>query len=368
MIRNTCGLILADDKRIHMGDLTRPRALSAVPFGGRYRIIDFALSNMVNSGILTIAVSTFNKYKSLMDHLGTGSAWDLDRKSQGLYILPPYISSESYTGRGDDLSGIISFFREIKQEYIIVSSASCILNTTYDELMAYHRDKNADISVMYNRDGYKAEAPVTILDMTRSGRVKGVYENPLNPVSNRNSLGVMLMRRELFVEILGEAMSRGTTEVNPEFYVKEFDRYAIYGYEYKGCALRINSTQAYFDATLRALSEPTRTDVFWQKQPVFTKVKDEAPAIYSEDCEVRDSMISDGCYIQGSVKHSMLFRNVSVGNKAKLTNCIIFQDTQIADGCELENVIIDKKCVIRPGIKLIGQAAYPVVIGKGAIV
>lgn len=370
MLRNCCGLIVADDRRIQLGELSRPRALSAVPFGGRYRIIDFALSNMVNSGIRTIGVSTYNKYQSLMDHIGTGADWDLDRKTQGLYLLPPFINSESYgmTGAVDDLSGVINLYRDLKQKYIVISSSNVLMNADFTDISDFHHDRNADITVMYNRDGAKGGPPNIILDMTRLGRIKGVYENPLNPVSNRSSLGVVFMERELFVQILSDAISRGESNIDIDFLLKQYDRFRVYGFEFKGTALRINSTQDYFNETMRVLSEPERSDIFWPERPVFTKVKDEAPAIYSDSCVVENSLISDGCLIQGAVHHSMLFRGVTVSGQARLTNCVVFQDSHISEGCELENVIIDKDCIIRPGIKLIGQAAYPVVIGKGSVV
>ena len=369
MLRNSCGLIVADDRRIQLGELSRPRALSAMPFGGRYRIVDFALSNMVNSGIHTVGISTYNKYKSLMDHIGTGSAWDLDRKTQGLFLLPPFISSETFTAASDDdLSGVLSLYRELTQQYIVICSSNIVMNTTFMDLELFHHERKADITVMYNRDGDKGGPPNIILDMTRLGRIKGVYEDPLNPVSNRSSLGAVIMERELFVHILGDAVARGQANIDIDYLVKQYDRYKVYGYEFKGTVLRINSTQTYFSETMRALSEPERSDIFWPEVPVFTKVKDEAPAIYSDSCVVENSMISDGCLVQGSIHNSMLFRGVTVSGQAKLNNCIIFQDSFISEGCELENVIIDKDCIIRPGIKLIGQTAYPVVIGKGSVV
>ncbi len=369
MLRNCCGLIIADDHRIHLGELSRPRALSAMPFGGRYRIIDFLLSNMVNSGIHTVGITTYNKYKSLMDHIGTGSAWDLDRKTQGLYLMTPFVSSDSYVGSGsDDLSAILNLYRELTQPYIVIASSNVIMNCNFADLESFHHERKSDITVMYKRDGEKVDQPNVILDMTRLGRIKGVFENPLNPVSNRSSLGVVMMHRDLFVQLLGDAISRGERDVDLAYFLKQYDRYKVYGYEFKGTVLRINSVQNYFHETMRVLGEPEYSDIFWPTRPVFTKVKDEAPAIYSDSCVVEHSMVSDGCRVQGSIQHSMLFRGVTVCGQARLKNCIIFQDSYISEGCELENVIIDKDCVIRPGIKLIGQEAYPMVIGKGAVV
>lgn len=369
MFKNVVGLVIADDRRLQLGDLTKPRALSAVPFGGRYRIIDFALSNMVNSGIKTIGVSTFNKYKSLMDHIGSGSAWDLDRKTQGLYFLTPHVLSESYNmSSADDMSGLISFYRDLRQKYIIIAQSDAVMTTTFNEMLEYHIAKNADITVMYNKDSEKANASSYILDMTRTGKVKTVYENPLNPVSNRKTLGVMIMEKELFVNVLADGVSQGVKIWDFGFFLKHCDRLNIFGYEYKGLALRITSIPEYFDATMQLLDAEARRALFWSERPVFTKVKDEAPTQYSASCIVKNSVISDGCMIQGSVEDSVVFRGVTVSGQSKLKNCIVLQDSFISESCELENVIIDKDCLIRPGIKLIGQKEYPVVIGKGSVV
>lgn len=366
MRSDACGLILADDKRINLGELMRPRALAAVPFGGRYRIIDFGLSNMVNSGMTTIGVSTFNKYKSLMDHLGTGAAWDLDRKKQGLSILPPYISSEAYAGDSDDLLGLLDYYRARKEKYLIIQSSNVIMSTTYDALLDHHIETGADITVMYNRDGVQNGHTNLILELDRRGRLKEAYINPEKPVSVRASLGTVCMARELFVDMISHAVSRAIPEISIEFFIREHHNLTIRGFEYKDVALRINSIQDYFNATMALLDEQVAEAIMWTENPVYTKVKDEAPAYFGADSDVVSSFVSDGCYVEGKVHGSMLFRRVSVGAGSTIENAVIFQNVRIGEGCHLSNVIIDKDCVIRPGIQLVGQPDYPVVIGKGA--
>lgn len=368
MIKNAVGLILADDMEIHLGDLSRPRALGAMPFGGRYRLIDFMLSNFVNSGIYSIGVSTFMKYRSLMDHLGTGSAWDLDRMNQGLHLLPPNIGIESYNGTSDDIAGIYDFFRDYRQKYIIISSCKCIFNTTFAALIESHIENKADITVMYNRDGSKHGNPAIILDMDRKRRVTGVYRNPEKPVSNRNSLGTVIMDREQFLDILSTKISQGIKDVKLLTFLNMYNELKVVGHEYKGEVLRINSIQSYFNETMRVLNNAHKSNIFYGENPIYTKVKDEAPAYYSDNCVVDNSMISDGCTVRGTVKDSMLFRNVTISSQSKVQKCILFQDVFVSEGCHLENVIVDKKSVIRPGTKLIGNPNYPIVIGKDVIV
>ena len=370
MKQNVCGLIIADDIRIQLGELSRPRALSAVPFAGRYRLIDFPLSNMVNSGITTVGISTYYKYKSLMDHLGTGAAWDLDRKRSGLFMLPPYVNAETFIGTsGDDLSGVLSFYQSQRHDYVIVASSDYIINSTYDDLMEFHLAKQADISVYYKDDGEEPSSRKLILDLADDGKVRTVYDDPLNPPTRHQVVGAMLMETKLFVSILADTMARGQRDVDFYYFIKLCEHLNVYAKPYAKTVLRFTSIQDYFKATLRLLrDEACRNELLGSSLPIYTKVKDEAPTYYSDGCIVEESMISDGCVIQGSVENCMLFRGVMVGPQAKLKNSIIFQDTQISEACELDHCIIDKDCVLRPGIQLVGQEAYPVVIGKGAVV
>ncbi|MDD2458145.1 MAG: glucose-1-phosphate adenylyltransferase subunit GlgD [Eubacteriales bacterium] len=370
MFINAMGLILADNKKIHLGELSRPRALAAMPFAGRYRIIDFMLSNMVNSGITNVGITAMNKYKSLMDHLGTGSSWDLDRKKQGLQILPPYINSSNTESNieGDDLVGLLDFLQADAHKYVILANPNVIFNSSFVELVARHEDSGADMTVMYNRDGIRYGSPSVILEIDRKGLVQDMMMNPAKPSSNRCSMGVMVINRELLLDLVSEMIARSEADFSIEKLLRRYDQFKIRGIEFKGLVLRINSVATYFNATMKMLDDDTREEIFNPDLPVYTKVKDEAPSLYDENNEVSNSVISDGCRILGSVTNSMVFRGATISRHAVIKNSIIMQDVYVSEGVILENVIIDKKCVIRPGIKLLGQADYPVVIGKGAIV
>ena len=370
MFINAMGLILADHKRIQLGELSRPRALAAIPFAGRYRIIDFMLSNMVNSGIVSIGVIAMHKYKSLMDHLGTGSSWDLDRKKQGLNLLPPYINSfnQEKNGEADDLSGLLDFFRINRQRYVILAGSNTIFNATLNDFVDRHVQSGADMSVLYNRDGMKYGSPGVILGMDRKGQVKDVLFNPGKPVSSRCSMGVVVLERELLIDLISDDVARGDHDFSLENLLRHHNDLRLNGVEYKGILLRVNSVPTYFQSTMRLLEEKTRRDLFWSGLPVYTKVKDEAPTLYGPHNQVNNSFISDGCLINGSLSDSMLFRGVTLSDHATVRNSIIMQDAYISEGVELDHVILDKNCVIRPGIKLVGQKEFPVVIGKGAIV
>lgn len=372
MFIDAMGLILADNTNIRLGELTRPRALAAVPFAGRYRIIDFMLSNMVNSGVTLVGVLTSNKYKSLMDHLGNGAAWDLSRKRKGLFILPPFITSENYgcggTGDIDGLSGILDFFRGNTFKYIIVAGSNAVLNTTFNDMVEEHEQSGADISVLFNHDGVEGNEDAVILETDRKNWIKNIYRNPAKPISNKASIGVFVMRRELMIDLITDAISRGEHDFTLDILIKKREKLKLRGFEFKGVTLRINSVKDYFQSTMKLFDENVRKELFMSEQRIFTKVKDEAPSLYNDTCEVSDSLISDGCRILGTVTDSMLFRGVTISKRAVVKNCIIMQNVHVSEDCRLENVIIDKNSILRPGVNLIGQADYPVVIGKGAIV
>lgn len=370
MFINAMGLILADHKRIQLGELSRPRALAAIPFAGRYRIIDFMLTNMVNSGITSVGVIALQKYKSLMDHLGTGSSWDLDRKKQGLSLLPPYINSHNAerNGDSDDLSGLLDFFRANRHRYVIIANSNILFNATLNDFVDRHEASKADISVLYNRDSMKYGPPSLILGMDRKGLVKDLLFNPPKPISTRCSLGVVVLARELLIDLINEDVARGDHDFSVDNLLRRYTELRVSGTEYKGILIRINDIPTYFAGTMRLLDEKTRRDLFWSGLPVYTKVKDEAPTLYGPRNQVNNSFISDGCLINGSLSDSMVFRGVTLSDHAIVRNSIIMQDTYISEGVELDHVILDKNCVIRPGIKLVGQKEYPVVIGKGAIV
>ncbi len=367
MLYDVAGLILADDRHVHLSELTRHRAFAAVPFAGRYRLIDFPLSNMVNSGMTRVGVATSYKYKSLMDHLGTGSNWDLDRRNQGLHILPPYLAAENYYDQGDDLRGVLDFLEGTSNEYVLVSEAKNVFSTTFEGLYKFHGDKEADITILYNHDlpedGYNI-----VLKLEEDGKVEEVLVNPPKDDIITNSLGVVLLKKELLIDIVSEAVSRGLPTLTIELVLKRIEGLKVYGYEYHEDALRVNSIDSYFSASMELFDPEVNESIFWQVKPIYTKVKDEAPGYISADSVVENSLVSDGCEIYGNVKDTILFRSTSVGENSEIDRSIIGQGSVIGKNVKLTNVIVDKDCVISDGTELQGDPEYPVLIGKGAVI
>lgn len=364
MLTNAMALIMADHDRVHLGDLTQPRALAAVPFGGRYRIIDFALSSLVNSGIKNIGIVAMTKYKSLLDHIGTGASWDLDRMFHGLQILPPYINSSYFNKEGGDLTGLIEFVLRGRQEYVVLANCNMIMNMDVAEIVQAHIDGKCDMTVAYNRDGMQIGSPHYQLTLER-GIVKDVLLDMEVKGQVRSAIGVMVLSRALLLDYLQLSQARGINSFSLEAMLKLYGEYRIKGYEYKGTCLRINSVAGYFRNSLRLLDPEIRAELFNPERPIYTKVKNEGPAFYGPGNDVSQALISDGCSIEGSVERSILFRRAKIGKNAVVKNCIIMQGAEVGEGAELCNVILDKDTVIRPGIELQGQPDYPLVVAKG---
>lgn len=364
MLIDAMGLILADHKRVHLGELTLMRALAAVPFAGRYRIIDFILSNMVNSGIRNVGIVTAKKYRSLMDHIGTGAHWDLDRMEQGVTLLPPFVTSSARPGDEADLSGLYDFVSRSHQSHVIVADTNVIMNHCLTEYLEAHRQSDAEITILYNQDGKKEGAPVYSLNLER-GIVKDVLLDVPDPPTRRNAIGIMILSRQLLVSILEQSIARGKNFFSIEAILRRHDEFKIHALEYRGLVLRINSIASYFRSSLRMLEDDVRAEIFNREHPIYTKVKNEPPARYLEGNTSDNVLVSDGCTIAGKISNSVIFRGCSIGKHAVLENCVLMQNTVVGEGTVLKNVITDKNCVIRAGAELKGQEDYPLVIRKG---
>lgn len=373
MYKDAMALILADNQRIDMGELTRHRPLSAIPYAGRYRIVDFMLSNIVNTGITSVGIMTYSKYRSLMDHIGTGSPWDLDRKNtQGLTILPPYANAENtypvYSSDNADLVSVLDYSRSNRGKYVVVTDCTMLFSATFDEMILRHEASGADLTFLYTRMIPRKDAYHLVVDTDRKNNLRNVFIKPEKPVTNKVSMGVIVLGKSLFEDLVSEAISKGERGLSVYGLLMMHAHLQVKGFEFKEFVQHINSVQAYFANTMQLLDAgDARKALFWSGLPVYTKVKDEAPALYASGSQATGSIISDGCRVIGEVRRSMLFRGVMISRNARIKNCIIMQDSYISENCELENIIIDKDCVVRPGIKLVGSNEHPIVIGKGTV-
>ena len=374
MMKDVMGLIYTGENDARLRELTVTRAIAAMPVAGRYRVIDFLVSSMVNGGMKNIGVITQKNYHSLMDHLGSGKEWDLHGKNNGLHILPPFLTRENvglYPGLLDALRSNNNFFIRSKQETLVLSNSNIIYNAHLDELVQYYRDTEADITLLYTTDqSMKRDEYGTYLALDDQGNVTDLEVQPTHPSYDNVYMQVMVIKRELIKDLVDKAVSHGLHSMERDIILRlvQSKSARINAYEYKGKAWQIDSVQSYFRFNMDILDPKMRKGLFREDLPVYTKVRDEMPACYGDDSTVINSLIADGCQIEGTVENSVLFRGVKIAAGAHVRNCIIMQDGQVHEGAYIENCILDKQAVIKRNARLIGPEAYPIVIGKDVVI
>lgn len=367
---NVLGIVFSNMHDEYLKELTAVRTLGSIPFGGRYRLIDFALSNMVNSGITKVGVITKSNYQSLMDHLGSGKAWNLSRKRQGLYILPPFgQGNDIYNDRIQALEGIMPFLNHSNEEYVLLSDCDLVLNFDIDAMMEAHMASGADITIAY-KYGIKPERrnDVIVMDLDETDRVTNIEIDPQRTQACCFGLNIYLMRRDFLKMAISSARSKSATSFVRDVVQSRVLKNRIYGYSVKEHASIIDSVASYFSANMDLLKPEVRAELFERSRPIYTKVRDDMPTRYGLGSSVKNSLIADGCVIEGEVENSILFRGVHVGKGCKVKNCIIGQNSVLGVNSQLAYVITDKDVVLKGGRTLMGFETYPVFIGKEAVV
>ncbi len=375
MKNDMLGLIFAENPEASMGELTSKRSLAAVPFGGRYRIIDFMLSSMVNSHIINVGITTPYNYQSLADHLGTGKAWELDRKNNGLFMLPPkeiLRDSSGEVGGVDIVHDVKNYLKRSQQEYVLAADCNTLCNLSYDEVLRHHIEEEADITLVYHKEENIPENQLKreILLDVQDGIVKDIHVYPAKQKTEYSYMHQFLIHKDLLMDLVDDAKAHGKHSLAMDIFLANLSRLKICAYEYTGCQLKVNDVKTFFEANLALLNRNIREELFGLKNdmPVYTKVKDTIPTKYGKNAEVSNSIIADGCVIEGTVKNCILFRGVHIGKGASVENCIIMQKSEVQDNCMMENVIFDKEVVLRSGKKLVGQETYPMIIGKRSVI
>lgn len=375
MIRDAFGLIYASEQNINLRELVFQRTVGAVPVGGRYRVIDFILSNMVNSGIRNVGVIAQHSYHSLMDHLGSGKEWDLSRKNEGLFILPPYFGGESagqYRGLVDALKGVMPYINRSAQRYVILSGAHTVYNRVFDDVLRYHIDVGADITMLYNEEDellFQGERFGDVrLHLNEAGRVVDIETSSAITDSKMVGMDAYVMRKDLLEYLVEDCVSHGKYDFITDFLMSNLNRTKVMAYRHFGYVARLHSVASYYKMNMDFLDPDVQKDLFTGENQIYTKIKDEVPAKYTKGANVKNSLIANGCIIEGEVENSILFRSVYVGKGAKVKNSIIMQSSEIYNNADLEYVILDKSVSIRQGRRLIGDEVFPVIIRKGAIV
>jgi len=375
MIREAFGLIYTGEEVPNLRELVDQRAVGALPIGGKYRVIDFPLSNMVNSDIRSVGVIVSRKYNSLMDHLGSGKAWDLSRKNEGLFILTPYSLRENpgvYRGKVEAIRSSLDFVRRVRQEYCIIAGASSIYNFNYDEMMRFHIESNSDITVLYHNVSVGHEVDEhyhdVFFEISGEGRVARIEINPQLITLTSRSLKSYIIRKDLLIYLIEDSYSKGEYKFSENLLRNNLGRLRIMAFEHKGYVGMLRSAKAYFDVNMDLLKPHVRKELFQSENRIYTKAKDSVPAKYTKSANLKQSVVANECVIEGTVENSVLFRDVYIGKGAMVKNAIILPGSVVANDALLECVILDKNVSVRSRSRLIGNQYFPIVVGKGGMI
>ncbi len=362
------GVIFSSMHEENIPTLSRQRTMASVPFGGRYRMIDFALSNMVNAGITTVGLMTKTNYQSLLDHVGSGKEWDLARKDGGIILLPPYNDENEgiVNSRLEGLKGITGFLRRRKEQYVVLSDSDGVARVDIKSIIKYHEEKQADITMVTHYQDVIETPYYMILNSDSSGRVREVKINPKANGKDNVYINFMVINREFLLNLVTEAIALGYTSFGRDIITKNLESMKIYAYDFTGFYAGMDSVAAYFKHNMSLLNKEVRDELFGARD-IYTKVRDSAPSKYGNDAVVKNSLISDGCVIEGTVINSILFRGVKVAKGAVVKDCILMQDSIIGENANISCVISDKNVVIRDRRVLAGCEELPYFIQKGTM-
>ncbi|MCL1998949.1 MAG: glucose-1-phosphate adenylyltransferase subunit GlgD [Turicibacter sp.] len=364
------GIILAGGggNSAKLGGLTETRATPAMPIGGCYRCIDFTLSNMANSGMNKVAVITQYNSRSLHDHLSSSKWWDLGRKQGGLFIFTPYLSgSNSYWFRGtaDSIHQNITYLKRSNEPYVVIASGNSVHKMDYNELINYHTEKDADVTIVYSK--IKPADDINeygVLTVDNDFRITDLEEKPLEPQSNLVSLGIYVISRTLLIKLLETINAEGRYDLVQDVFVRYRKRLRIFGYHYNEYWQTINSIHTYFECNMDFLKKDVRSLFNHQYPFTDTKPKDEPPAKYNIGARVINSLAGSGAILNGTVQNSVLFRKIYTGEGSKIINSIVMDGCYIGNNCTVENAILDKEVVLSDGKEIKGNKENPTIINK----
>ncbi|MEF2919675.1 MAG: glucose-1-phosphate adenylyltransferase subunit GlgD [Acutalibacteraceae bacterium] len=359
------GIVFGNMYEDRIRAVTSHRAIASVPFGGKYRLIDFNLSNMTNSGITNIGIIVNKNFFSLMDHVGSGKSWGLSRKNGGVHLLPPFIQTGEQSGDStvENLYSIRKFLNDATEEYVLLAECGLIANVNYSDMIQQHIDNKADFTILYVNDlNSKGRENALSFTTNTDDRIESFMVEPYAKADCNVALGAILTNRKLLLELVQDCISKNQLNYIRYIFQNDVKKYRFYGYKFDGYYSMISSMDEYFSANMDLLNSANRRELFNSKHPIYTKVRDDMPSRYGLGSSVKNSLIAQGCIIEGEVENSIISKGVRIGKGTKVSNCIIMQDTKIGENANLNYVICDKDVVIKDGRALCGYDAFPIYI------
>lgn len=363
------GIVNLSEDDSALRDLAKYRPVATIPIAGRYRVIDFILSNMVNMGIQNVSIFAQGKLRSLNEHLGHGKAWDLDRKVDGLFMFNPYSNpKESTIHRGDIKHFVdqLEYIKYSKQKYVFLTRSYMICNLDLEKVFKYHKDSGADITMLYKKvSGEKDKfLKCDTINIDDAGKVISVGRNIGKEESFNVFMEMCILKKSLLIEMIENSISKGNAIYLKEAILQQVRKLNVNTYAFEGYLSCINSIENYYQANMDMLNIEISKELFYKHGYIYTNVKDEPPTKYMESARVTDSMIANGCIIEGTVERCIISRGVKIGKNTVVKDCIIMHNCKIEDGAVLQHVILDKNTQVSSGTELRGAARKPIVINK----
>ena len=368
---NVMGIIFAND--VTMGELTSKRTMASLPFGGRYRQVDFHLSNMAYAGIRHIGIISRHSYQSLMNHIGSGEEWGLELEEGGLEFLTPFATSTTaaYRGKLENLYFAMDFLEFGPEDELVVTADSAVLSSMdLSKVIAAHVASGKELTVVTKAGICNGKKQIDLALKLEDGKVADMAVDYTAGEDYVASMDTFVMSKKWLIHQVKEHVAHNMYHMDRDLVMGLWQKNAdaVNVYEYDGVAMFNESVEEYFYNSLSLIKKEIRKDLFVAHHPVYTKVRDRVPTFYGEDCEIEDCIIADGCMLDGKVEESVLFRQVTICEGAEVENCIIMNDSVVGEDAKLKYVILDKDVTVRPGAKLYGTAKNPIIVKRGEIV
>ena len=366
------GIIFANDGTI--GSLTEKRTMASLPFGGRYRQVDFALSNLSAAGIRRVGIITRHNYQSLMNHIGSGEEWGLEMEEGGLEYLTPYAASatDNYRGKLESLYAAMTFLNsDSEDEYVVMIDSAVLSNIDLNDVLDAHIASGKALTVVTKEGIANGTKQLDLaLKLSADGSIADVAVDYVAPADYLASMDIFVLSKKWLIQQVKEHIAHALYHMDRDLVLGLWhsNSDAINVYQFKGHAMFNESVEEYFQNSLALNDKKIRNDLFHYNHPVYTKVRDRVPSYYGEECEIENCIVADGCMLEGEAEDSVLFRQVTICEDAEVESCIIMNDCVIGEGAELKYVILDKDVVVRPGTKLYGSPKAPIIIKRGEIV
>jgi glucose-1-phosphate adenylyltransferase len=352
-MKKVLALVLAGGEGKRLSVLARERAKPAVPFAGKYRIIDFVLSNCVNSGINAVAVVPQYNPRSLARHIGVGKPWDLDRVVGGITLLFPFVSTNGemrwYKGTAEAVYQNLQFIEDSRVDEVLILSGDHVYTMRYEEMINYHRQQEADITIGVTEVPWNETNRFGTMLLDDSKKVISFEEKTSQPKSNLASMGIYIFDKDILFKVLEDAHRRGLQDFGSQIIPDAMDKYQIYGYKYQGYWRDVGTIEAYWQANMDLIVDLPQFNLYDPETEVRTLSVDMPPVKLGPRAQINRSLVSNGCIINGNVSNSVLSPHVYVEEGAHVLDSIVFHDTVIAQDAVVDRCIIDKECYIGSG-------------------